>query len=202
MRATAPSDRTRVRRVPSRAAYDQETIRAVLDEGLVCHLGFVDDGQPYAIPTAYARLSDHLYVHGATASRMLRAAAGAAVCVTVTLVDGLVLARSAFHHSMNYRSVVVLGTAVEVTDEAERLAAMRGLLDRIAPGRWDEIRPPSRQELRATAVLRLPIDQASAKIRTGPPIDDEPDYALSCWAGVIPLALTAGAPIPDVTPRC
>jgi hypothetical protein len=174
----------------------------VLDEGLVCHLGFVDDGQPYAIPTAYARLSDHLYVHGATASRMLRAAAGAAVCVTVTLVDGLVLARSAFHHSMNYRSVVVLGTAVEVTDEAERLAAMRGLLDRIAPGRWDEIRPPSRQELRATTVLRLPIDQASAKVRTGPPIDDEPDYALPCWAGVIPLALTAGAPIPDVTPRC
>jgi hypothetical protein len=202
MRTTAPSDRTRVRRVPKRAAYDLETIRAVLDDGLVCHVAFVDDGQPYAIPTAYARLGDHLYVHGATASRMLRVAAGAAVCVTVTLVDGLVLARSAFHHSMNYRSVVVLGTAVEVTDEAERLAAMRGLLDRIAPGRWDEIRPPSRQELRATAVLRLPIDQASAKVRTGPPIDDEPDYALPCWAGVIPLALTAGAPIPDVTPRC
>jgi hypothetical protein len=202
MRTTAPSDRTRVRRVPKRAAYDLETIRAVLDDGLVCHVAFVDDGQPYAIPTAYARLGDHLDVHGATASRMLRVAAGAAVCVTVTLVDGLVLARSAFHHSMNYRSVVVLGTAVEVTDEAERLAAMRGLLDRIAPGRWDEIRPPSRQELRATTVLRLPIDQASAKVRTGPPIDDEPDYALPCWAGVIPLALTAGAPIPDVTPRC
>ena len=193
-----PSDRTRVRRVPRRAAYDREAIDAILDEGLVCHLAFAVDGQPYAIPTAYARVGDSLYVHGSSASRMLRTLAkGTPVCATVTLLDGLVLARSAFHHSMNYRSVVVLGTAVEVTGAGERLMAMRALLERIAPGRWDEVRPPDDKELRATAVLRLPIDEASAKIRGGPPIDDEPDYALPCWAGVVPLALRAGPPIAD-----
>jgi nitroimidazol reductase NimA-like FMN-containing flavoprotein (pyridoxamine 5'-phosphate oxidase superfamily) len=189
------TDRVRVRRVPRRADYDPAVIRAILDEALVCHLAFAVDGQPYAIPTAFARIDDHIYVHGATSSRMLRAAAGAPVCVTVTLVDGLVLARSAFHHSMNYRSVVVLGRAEEVADPALRLAAMRALVERLAPGRWPEVRPPDDQELRATAILRLSIGEASAKIRTGPPIDDEADLAHPCWAGVVPLALVRGAPV-------
>lgn len=192
-----PSDRVRVRRLPRRGDYDPAVIRGIVDQALICHLAFVADGQPYALPTAYARLGDRLYVHGATASRMLRAAAGAPVCVTITLIDGLVLARSAFHHSMNYRSVVVLGAADEVCDPDERLAAMKGLVERIAPGRWPEIRPPSSQELRATTILRLSLDEASAKIRTGPPVDDEDDLALPCWAGVIPLAVVAAAPVPD-----
>jgi nitroimidazol reductase NimA-like FMN-containing flavoprotein (pyridoxamine 5'-phosphate oxidase superfamily) len=195
--ALPPSERTRVRRLPRRGAYDRATIDAILDEALVCHLAFAADGQPFAIPTAFARIGDHLYVHGATASRTLRAASGAPVCVTVTLLDGLVLARSAFHHSMNYRSVVVLGHAEEVTGEEERLAAMRALVDKVSPGRWDQIRPPNGQELKATTILRLSLAEASAKIRSGPPIDDEEDLALPCWAGVIPLALTAAAPIPD-----
>jgi uncharacterized protein len=191
------SERIRVRRLPRRGAYDRATIDAILDEGLVCHLAFAVDGQPFALPTAYARIGDHLYVHGSAASRMLGAAAGAPVCLTVTLLDGLVLARSAFHHSMNYRSVVVLGAAEEVVDEAERLAAMRALVERVARGRWVEIRPPNRQELKATTILRLGIAECSAKIRTGPPIDDEEDLTLPCWAGVIPLALTPGPPVPD-----
>ncbi len=196
----APSERTRVRRLPRRGAYDRATIDAILDEALICHLAFSVDGQPYAIPTAYARIGDHVYVHGSAASRMLRAAGGAPVCFTATLLDGLVLARSAFHHSMNYRSVVVLGGAEEVSDEEERLAAMRALVERVAPGRWAEIRPPNAQELKATTILRLAIAESSAKIRTGPPIDDDEDLALPCWAGVIPLALAAGAPIADVSP--
>ena len=196
----APSERTRVRRLPRRGAYDRATIDAILDEALICHLAFSVDGQPYAIPTAYARIGDHVYVHGSAASRMLRAAGGAPVCFTATLLDGLVLARSAFHHSMNYRSVVVLGGAEEVSDEEERLAAMRALVERVAPGRWAEIRPPNPQELKATTILRLAIAESSAKIRTGPPIDDDEDLALPCWAGVIPLALAAGAPIADVSP--
>jgi nitroimidazol reductase NimA-like FMN-containing flavoprotein (pyridoxamine 5'-phosphate oxidase superfamily) len=195
--ALPPSERTRVRRLPKRAAYDRATVDAILDEALVCHLAFAADGQPFAIPTAFARIGDHVYVHGATASRTLRAAAGAPVCLTVTLIDGLVLARSAFHHSMNYRSVVVLGAAEEVTGEGERLAAMRALVDKVSPGRWADIRPPSPQELKATTILRLSLAEASAKIRSGPPIDDEEDLALPCWAGVVPLALTASAPIPD-----
>ncbi len=195
----APSERTRVRRLPRRAAYHRAIIDAILDEALICHLAFAVDGQPYAIPTACARIGDHLYVHGSAASRMLRAAAGAPICLTVTLLDGLVLARSAFHHSMNYRSVVVLGAAEEVTDEEERLAAMRALVDKVAPGRWDEIRPPNPQELKATTILRLAVAESSAKIRTGPPIDDDEDLALPCWAGVVPLALTRGAPVPDLT---
>jgi nitroimidazol reductase NimA-like FMN-containing flavoprotein (pyridoxamine 5'-phosphate oxidase superfamily) len=204
--ASPPSERTRVRRVPRRAAYDRATVEAILDEGLVCHLAFVADHQPYAIPTAYARIGEYLYVHGSTASRMLRAAAGSPVCATVTLLDGLVLARSAFHHSMNYRSVVVLGAAEEVSGEEERLAAMRALVERLAPGRWAEIRPPSPQELKATTILRLPLAESSAKIRTGPPVDDEEDLTLPCWAGVVPLALAAAPPLPDAgvtapTPR-
>lgn len=193
----APTDRTRVRRLPKRGAYDRATIDAILDEGYVCHLAFVVDGQPFALPTAHVRIGDHLYVHGSSASRMLRAAAAAPVCVTVTLLDGLVLARSAFHHSMNYRSVVVLARGEEVDDEAERLAAMRALVERLVPGRWDEIRAPDDQELRATSILRVPLDEASAKVRTGPPVDDEADLARPCWAGVVPLTLVAGTPVPD-----
>ncbi len=194
----APTARTRVERVPQRASYDRATIEAILDEGLVCHVGFVADGQPYVIPTIYGRAGDRLYLHGSPVSRMLRTLAGGVpACVTVTLLDGLVLARSAFHHSMNYRSVVLLGSAVLVTDEAERLAALEAIAEHVVRGRWAQVRGPNEQELRATAVLRLPIAEASAKVRTGPPVDDEEDYALPCWAGVIPLALTPGAPVAD-----
>ena len=196
--ATPPSPRTTVRRLPKRAAYDVATIHAILDEGLVCHVGFVHEGQPYVIPTNYARWGEQLVIHGAAASRLLRTLAGGVpVCVTVTLIDGLVLARSAFHHSTNYRSVMVLGTAVEVADPAERMQALHAFVEHVLPGRWNEVRPPSENELRATLVLKLSITEASAKLRTGPPVDDEADYALPCWAGVVPLALTASAPVPD-----
>ncbi len=203
-----PTPRTTVRRLPKRGAYDLPTIHAILDEGLVCHLGFVQDGQPFVIPTNYARWGEQLVIHGAAASRLLRTLAGGVpVCLTVTLVDGLVLARSAFHHSTNYRSVVVFGTAVVISDPAERMEALRAFVEHVMPGRWDEVRPPSKSELKATLVLKLPITEASAKIRSGPPIDDEDDYALPCWAGVVPLSLTAGAPLadprlaPGITPR-
>ncbi|HUS67645.1 MAG TPA: pyridoxamine 5'-phosphate oxidase family protein [Kofleriaceae bacterium] len=191
------SERVRVRRLPKRGDYEPDTIRAILDEAYVCHLAFLVDGHPFALPTAHVRLGDHLYVHGSSASRMLRAASSAPVCVTVTLLDGLVLARSAFHHSMNYRSVVILATGERVDDDGERMAAMRGLVERLSPGRWAEIRQPNEQELRATSILRVPLSEASAKIRTGPPIDDEADMTLPCWAGVVPLSLTAGAPLRD-----
>jgi len=189
------SERTRVRRRAERGRYDREVVHAILDEALVCHVGFVADGQPYVIPTTYARVGDELYVHGAAASRMLRTLAGGVpVCVTVTLLDGLVLARTAFHHSMNYRSVVVLGTAIEVRDAGERLRALEAIVEHVVPGRWRDVRGPSDVELRATRVLRLPLDEASAKIRTGPPLDTEEDVAAAaCWAGVIPLRLTAAA---------
>jgi hypothetical protein len=193
-----PTERTTVRRLPKRATYDRATVEAILDEALHCHLGFVVDGQPYVIPTIHARAGDRVYVHGSAASRMLRAAgAGIPVCLTVTLVDGLVFARSAFHHSMNYRSVVVLGAARTVVEPEEKLAALHAIVEHVAPGRWPEVRPPSEQELRATTVLAVPLDEVSAKLRTGPPLDDEEDYALACWAGVLPLGLAAGAPIPD-----
>jgi nitroimidazol reductase NimA-like FMN-containing flavoprotein (pyridoxamine 5'-phosphate oxidase superfamily) len=196
--AARPSSRVRVRRLPKRAAYDRSTINAILDEALVCHLGFVHNNQPFVIPTLHARIDDRLYVHGSAASRMLGAlAGGVAACVTVTLLDGLVLARSAFHHSANYRSVVVLGTAVPVTDPEEKTAALRAFTNHMVPGRWDDIRPPTAQELKATSVLYLPLDEASAKVRTGPPVDDEEDYALDVWAGVVPLSLQASAPLPD-----
>jgi len=194
----AATPRTQVRRIPQRGVYDREAIAAILDEGFVCHVGFVADGQPFVIPTGYGRSGDNLYLHGSAASRMLRnLAEGVRVCVTVTLLDGLVLARSAYHHSMNYRSVVVLGTAVEVTDERERLQALETISEHIIRGRWTDIRPPNALELKATRVLRLPIEEASAKVRTGPPVDDEEDYALSCWAGVLPMHLEVGIPIPD-----
>ncbi len=192
------SERIRIRRFPARAAYDVATIRAILDEGLVCHVGFVVEGQPYVIPTTYARVQERLYIHGSTASRMLRTLSEEVpVCVTVTLLDGLVLARSAFNHSMNYRSVVILGRAVEVTDPVERIDGLRAIVEHIVPGRWAEVRSPSDRELQGTRVLRVPLGEASAKVRTGPPLDDEEDYQRQCWAGEIPLKLVPCAPVPD-----
>jgi nitroimidazol reductase NimA-like FMN-containing flavoprotein (pyridoxamine 5'-phosphate oxidase superfamily) len=197
-RSPAPSQRTRVKRVPKRGVYDRETIDAILDEALVCHLSFVHDGHPFAIPTLHARVGDVVYVHGSAASRMLRAVgAGFEACLTVTLVDGLVLARSAFHHSMNYRSVVLLGTARRIDDTAEKLAALEAFAEQLVPGRWADVRSPSRKELKGTSVLALPLDEASAKIRTGPPVDDDEDYDLDVWAGVIPLRLQALPPEDD-----
>jgi nitroimidazol reductase NimA-like FMN-containing flavoprotein (pyridoxamine 5'-phosphate oxidase superfamily) len=194
----APSPRTRVRRQPKRGDYDRATIDAVLDEGLVAHLGFVHDGDPYVIPTLHARVGDEVLLHGSTASRMFRAlAAGAPLCLTVTLIDGLVLARSAFHHSMNYRSVVLFGSARAVEGPEEKSAALQAFTDKLVPGRWESVRHPTRQELKGTKVLALPIDEASAKLRTGPPGDDDEDYARDTWAGVVPLRLTPGAPLPD-----
>jgi nitroimidazol reductase NimA-like FMN-containing flavoprotein (pyridoxamine 5'-phosphate oxidase superfamily) len=187
-----------VRRAPKRADYRRETIDAILDEALVAHLGFAVEGQPYVIPTLHARVGDIVYVHGSTASRMIRSlSAGLPACLTVTLVDGLVLARSVFHHSMNYRSVVVLGQARPVETRDERLAALAAFTERLVPGRWDEVRPPSAKELKGTHVLAFDLDEASAKVRTGPPVDDDADYELDVWAGVIPLALTPGPPVPD-----
>ncbi len=195
---TAPSERSRVRRAPARAAYDRRTIDAILDEALVCHLGFAVDGQPYVIPTLHARVGDSVYVHGSAASRAIRAlGAGTPACLTVTLLDAIVLARSAFHHSMNYRSVVVLGEARAVEGPAERLAALELFTERLAPGRWSEVRPPSAKELKGTRVLEMRLDEASAKVRTGPPVDDDEDLGLDVWAGLIPLSTTAGAPIAD-----
>jgi len=196
-----PTDRTRVVREPHRGAYDRETICAILDEGLVCHIGFSVEGQAYVIPTMFARIEDAVYFHGSAASRMLRnLGAGIPVCLTVTLTDGLVLARSVFNHSMNYRSVVALGKVVLVEDAGEKLAALRAFTEKILPGRWNEARQPSEKELKATSILRLPLTEASAKLRVGPPEDDAEDYALRVWAGVIPLQLTPGAPIRDA--RC
>jgi nitroimidazol reductase NimA-like FMN-containing flavoprotein (pyridoxamine 5'-phosphate oxidase superfamily) len=194
----SPSPRTEVRRLPERARYDAEVVHGILDEALVCHMGFVRDGQPVVIPTIHARHGDRLYLHGSPANRMLRTLKRQVdVCVTVTLVDGLVLARSAFHHSMNYRSVVAFGSAREVTDPAEKLAAFRALVDHVAPGRWDDVRAPSEKEIRSTLVLALGLVEASAKVRTGPPLDDEDDYALPVWAGELPLRTVPGAPVGD-----
>ncbi len=194
----APTQRTRVVREPDRGVYDRETIYRILDEGFICHVGFVVDGQPFVIPTSYGRGGDNLYIHGSAASRMLRNLdRGIPVCVTVTLIDGLVLARSIFNHSMNYRSVVVLGTATLVDDPAEKLEALHRLSDHILPGRWSESRQPNERELKATFALRLPINEFSAKVRQGPPIDDEEDYSFRTWAGVVPLHMVAEAPIPD-----
>jgi len=193
-----PTPRTTLRRLPARGHFDRATVNAILDEALVCHVGFVSDGQPFVIPTIHARVGDHVFVHGSAASRMLKTLQGGLpVCLTVTLVDGLVLARSAFHHSMNYRSVVVLGDATAVTEEGEKWDALHAIVEHVAPGRWSEVREPSAKELAGTLVLRLPIEEASVKVRTGPPLDDEEDYALECWAGVLPLRLTPGTPVPD-----
>ncbi|HEX8707989.1 MAG TPA: pyridoxamine 5'-phosphate oxidase family protein [Pyrinomonadaceae bacterium] len=193
-----PTEQSTVRRLPQRGSYERETVYRILDEGFVCHVGFVVEGKPFVIPTGYARLGDSLYVHGSKASRMLKALGqGTEVCVTVTLLDGLVLARSAFHHSMNYRSVVVFGRARVVEDACEKMEALRAFTEQIIPGRWTEVRQPSANELNATMVLALPLAEASAKIRTGPPVDDEPDHELPIWAGELPLRMTAGTVIPD-----
>jgi len=190
--------RTTLRRLPKRGSYETEEIYRILDEGFICHVGFVVDGQPIVIPTGYGRHGDELLIHGSQASRMLRTLkTGVDVCVTVTLLDGLVLARSAFHHSLNYRSVVIFGNARLVEDEERKLEALRVLSDHIIADRWNDVREPTEQEIKATTVLSLPLTEASAKIRTGPPIDDEEDYTLPVWAGVVPLAIKAGAPIPD-----
>ena len=198
MRQPPPSPRARVRRLPDRAAYDLETIHAILDEGLVCHVGFTSEAQPYVIPVNYGRDGDRLLLHGSTGSRTMQVlAAGAPACITVTLLDGLVLARSAFHHSMNFRSVVLFGRATPLDDPGAKVAALRVLSEHLLPGRWDAVRPPNDRELAATMVLAIPIHEASAKIRTGPPLDDAEDLALPVWAGVLPLALTPEEPVPD-----
>jgi len=199
--------RTTLKRLPKRASYDREVINSILDEGFICHVGFSVEGRPFVIPTGYARVEDKLLIHGSQASRMLRTLSeGIEVCVTVTLLDGLVLARSAFHHSMNYRSVVIFGRATLVEDRTEKTSALFALSEHIIRHRWSDVRGPSESELRQTTVLSLPIDEASAKIRTGPPLDDEEDYGMEVWAVVLPLRLVSGPPssdpllLPDIDP--
>jgi len=193
-----PTPRTKVRRLPARGSYDLEVIYAILDEALVCHVGFVDDGQPVVIPTIHVRIGDRVYLHGSNASRMLtRLREGVPACVTVTLLDGLVLARSAFHHSMNYRSVMIFGRAQETTGREQKLEVFERLVEHVVPGRWADARRPSEEEINATTLVSLPIAEASAKIRSGPASDDEQDYSLPIWAGVIPLELRAATPLVD-----
>lgn len=193
------TERTRIRRVPNLGRYDRETIDAVLDDALVGHVGFVgSDGHPYVIPMAVARRGDELLLHGSTASRLMRGIAGQDVCVTVTHLDGLVVALSVFESSMNYRSVVVLGRARVLTDRAEKLAGLRALVEHLLPGRWDEVRPSSEKELKATTLIAVSIDEASAKVRTGPPDEEEVDPERPVWAGVVPLRTVALDPVPDV----
>jgi len=200
--ARPPSDRVRLRRKRERGSHQRSVIDAILDEALIAHLGIVQDGQPFVVPTLHARCGDLVYCHGSAASRTLRAlAAGAPACLTVSLIDGLVLARSAMHHSANYRSVMLLGTARLVTAEQEKLTALRAVVEHVVPGRWEDVRAPTAKELAATAVLALAVEEASAKVRTGGPVDDEEDYALEAWAGVIPLARSALAPLPDARLR-
>ena len=191
MNSNVKTERTKVKRLPDRGHYDRETIYPILDEAFICHVGFVVDGQPYVIPTGFARIDDDLYIHGSSASRMLRhLSQGVDICVTVTLIDGLVLARSAFHHS-------ILGKAQLVEDIAEKNKALEAFTEHVVPGRWADVRWPTELELKATSVLKLPIEDASAKIRTGDPKDDEEDYAMDIWAGVVPISLAAGIPIND-----
>lgn len=193
-----PTAKTKLKRIPKRGNFERETIYAILDEAFICHVGFVAGGQPFVIPTSFARIDDRIVIHGSAASRMLKnLSEGIEVCVTVTLIDGLVLARSAFHHSLNYRSVVVFGRAQIIADEAEKNEALAAFTDHIIPNRWTEIRPPNVNELKGTTVLTLPLTEASAKIRTGNPVDDDEDYELDVWAGVLPVELTFGKPIDD-----
>ena len=190
--------RTTLKRLPKRGVYDRNSVYAILDEGFICQVGFVVDGKPVVIPTGYARVEDRLYIHGSQASRMLRTLSqGIDVCVTVTLVDGLVLARSAFHHSINYRSVVVFGKAALVEDTGEKNNALFAFAEHVIPGRWNDVREPTLDELQMTSVLAVELIEASAKVRTGPPLDDEADYSLRVWAGVIPMQLTAGTAVND-----
>ncbi len=196
--SAAPSKRTQLRRGAARGDYSPETVREILGEGSLCHLAFAQDGQPHLIPTFYGVMGDEIVVHGSTANRALRALArGGEACIVVSLIDGLVLARSAFHHSMNYRSVVIYGRARAVDDPAEKLEAMRTMIEKLVPGRWDDVRGPNPEEFARTLVLAVPLDEASAKIRRGPPVDDEDDYALDCWAGVLPVRMHVDRPVAD-----
>lgn len=193
-----PTKRTRIKRLPKRAHYDRASVHAILDAGAIAHVGYLIDGEPYVTPTAYWRQGEHVYWHGSSASRAIRAmAAGSPVCLTVSHLDGLVMARSAFHHSVNYRSVMAFGTATLVEDRAHKLAALEDFVERLYPGRWAELRPVNAQELKATTVLFMDLREVAAKIRTGPPVDDEEDYALPIWAGVVPVTLATGAPVDD-----
>jgi uncharacterized protein len=192
------TQRTTLKRLPKRGVYDRELVYRILDEGFICHVSFAVDGQPFVIPTGYARVNDQLFIHGSQMSRMLRTLAqGVDVCVAVTLIDGLVLARSAFHHSVNYRSVVIFGRAAVIEKREAKLAALLAFSEQVIPGRWNDVREPTEQELNATTVLALPLVEVSAKVRTGPPLDDDEDYALNVWAGVLPLKLVAGEPLND-----
>jgi len=196
--SVAPTERTRVIREPQRAIYDRAAIYAILDEAFICHVGFTADSQTYVIPTMFARVNDSIYFHGSAASRMLRNLSnGLSVCLAVTLADGLVLARSVFNHSMNYRSVVALGTAQLIGDSTEKLIALHAFTEKTLPGRWNDARQPNEKELKATSILKLPLTEVSAKVRTGPVEDDADDYALKVWAGIVPLRLVAGTPIRD-----
>lgn len=197
MDAFEKTKRTTLVRAAKRGSYDRETVYAILDEALICHVSAIIDGNPAIIPTAHWRQDDRLYIHGSAASRMLRAAEGHEVCIAVSLMDGLVMARSGFHHSINYRSVIVYGDAKLVDDPAEKLSALEVFMEKIAPGRWPELRPATDKEIKSTRVLFIDLKEVSAKVRSGPPIDDEPDYALPVWAGVLPMRLTVGTPIPD-----
>ena len=193
-----PTKRTKVRRLAKRAVYDKVQVHGILDEGKLCHVGFNVEGQPYVIPTLYCRLGEQIYIHGSGASRMLRTLEhGVDVCVTVTLVDAYVLARSAFHHSMNYRSVVILGRARLVSDPAELMRALKAITDHIVPQRWDEVRAPNELEMKQTLVLTLPLNEVSAKVRSGPPVDDDEDYTLPVWAGLVPVRTEVGEPVSD-----
>lgn len=192
------TDRSRLRRIPARGAYDRDSVHRILDEARICHVAFSVDGQPYVIPTLHGRIEDRVYLHGAKASRLLEhVSSGAEICIAATIVDGIVLARSLFHSSMNYRSVVLFGRGRLVESTDEKLTALKAVSDHLQPNRWEDARPPNAKELAATAVVEVPIEAASAKIRSGPPGDDEEDYVLPIWAGVIPLAETATAPVPD-----
>ena len=198
VKSTGPTPRTKVRRLPGRGSYDREVIYAILDEALFCHVGFVDEGQPIVIPTIHVRIGDRVYLHGSNASRMLaRLRESVPACVTVTLLDGLVLARSAFHHSMNYRSVMIFGRAEETKGREQKLKVFERLVEHVVPGRWADARRPSEEEINATTLVSLPITEASAKIRSGPASDDEQDYSLPIWAGVIPLEFRAATPLAD-----
>jgi nitroimidazol reductase NimA-like FMN-containing flavoprotein (pyridoxamine 5'-phosphate oxidase superfamily) len=196
METYSPTERTQVRRRHLRGVYDKEQVHAILDEGFICHVGFVIDGQPFVIPTAYARSGEQIYIHGSAASRLMKGKE-VDVCLTVTLLDALVVARSSFHTSMNYRSVVAMGTARLVTDIDQKREALRLFTNHVIAGRWEQAKQPTDQELKATSVLSLPLEEVSAKIRTGPPIDDEEDHALPIWGGVVPVIQSFGEPVPD-----
>ncbi|MFB4315109.1 pyridoxamine 5'-phosphate oxidase family protein [Actinomadura sp. 21ATH] len=193
----SPTARTSLQRGKKRAVTDRSALYEILDDGRICHLGVVVDGSPMVIPTGYGRLGDTLYLHGSTGARSLRAGSSQEVCVTVTHLDGIVLARSVFHHSVNYRSAVIYGTPRTVTEDGEKLAGLEAITENLAPGQWSTARQPTRKELAATAVLALSLEEASVKVRQGPPVDDEEDYAMSLWAGVLPVRQVFGDPVPD-----